>query len=1064
MVRKRWTGRWPSIAMVLSCIAGWQVPVCAAGGSHPFDFGERVLEAVGGKDDIPNGVITALAQGQDGYLWIGTQEGLLKFDGYRVRRFRHQVDDATSMAGDFIFSMAVDPEGRVWVGHEVDGVSVLDPASETFTHIRHDPARRDGIGPGNIYAIAVAPDGGVYIAADAGLVRHDPARDRFQPIVLGSGGTVPEPSERVRSLLVGREGSVWIGTQDGLMRQRSGHWSAEAVLTHGDTALAGREIVALMEDRAGRIWCGTRENGAAVVEPATGLIRWIGREHVEADALSQSWINAMAQVSDAEVWLSRYGAGIALVDADSLAVTHLLVQDASVKDGLSFDAAGAFHVDPSGLLWVGSWGGGLQRHNPHNPGFQLLRHSSVHPGRLSYSNLLSVLELRDGRVLAGTTQNGIDIIDPEQGVVGGWRVDPARADALSDGVIGGMAEAADGTLWVGTFQAGVQRRDPKSGIFRRYGRDDGLPTLQTEVVEISRDGRVWVGTGDGLVRYLPGSDRFVDVRAEDGMPPRTRFNDVAEGTDGRLWFGSANGLYLLEPGGERLRHFRHDPAVADSLINDVVANVAIDHQGRVWANTQQGLDRYRRADDGREGFEHLSPQLGMAGESLGSNVLIDARDRLWTTTGVFDPATLALHRLHRADGLDVGTNWVGAAAQTRSGLLLYGGINGLGIVDPEWFKPWSFRPEVLITEVTVDGARRPRAAVDRVLVMAPDEARFDVEFSATDFSAPAMSRFAYRLLGNGADDWVEVDSDHRHASFGNLWPGEYTLEVRATNRVGTSSTVPARVLVRVQPDWWQRRAVLAGLAALALLALLLTIRATAARYRRRAAQLQVLIDARTVELRTAYADVERASRTDPLTGLGNRRSLEHALPVLVESLLGSPSRQHSNRRLALIVVDIDEFKQVNDFHGHVAGDHVLQGVAELIRTHLREGDLGVRWGGEEFLIVARIADEDEALRYAERLRTAVAVHGFDIGSGVQIRRTCSIGFACLPFAPEAAQPLPWQHVLEIADAALFEAKRDGRNRTYGYAAAGPVADDFIMRFRAASTEQRGDLPLRRLGG
>ncbi len=1050
--------------MLLSCLLAWQAPAIAEAGPRPFDFGERVLDTVGSENDIPNGVITALAQGADGYLWIGTQKGLLRFDGYRFRRFEHRVDDPSSLGGDFIFSMAVDHDGRVWLGHEVDGVSVLDPATETFTRIRHDAARRDGIGPGNIYAIAVAPDGGVYIAADAGLVRHDPATGAFVAVALGSGAATPESSERVRSLLFGRDGVLWIGTQDGVWRKRPGHLAAEALLTRGGDALAGREVVSLAEARDGRLWVGTREQGAAVIEPRTGEIRWIGRDHAEADALSRSWINAIAQVSDDEVWLSRYGAGIALVDAHTLGVTHLLVQDASVKDGLSFDAAGAFQVDPAGLLWVGSWGGGLQRHNPHNPGFQLLRHSASRSGKLSYPNLLSVLELRDGRVLAGTTQNGIDIVDPRRGVVDGWRVDPTRRDALSDGVIGGMAEAADGTLWIGTFQSGVQRRDPTSGIFHRYGREHGLPTLQTEMVEISRDGRVWVGTGDGLVRYVPESDRFIDLQAEDGTPPRTRFNGMAEGADGRLWFGSANGLYLLEPAGTRLRHFRHDPAVADSLINDVVANVAIDHQGRVWANTQQGLDRYRRDDDGREWFEHVSTQLGMAGESLGSNVLVDARDRLWTSTAVFDPATMQVHRLHRADGLDVGTNWVGAAAQTRSGRLLYGGTNGLGIVDPEQFKPWSFRPEVLITEVTVDGQRMPLAAVSRELDLRSDQARFDIEFSATDFSAPSSNRYAYRLLGNDADEWVEVDADHRHASFGNLWPGEYTLEVRATNRVGETSATPARVLVRVHPDWWQRQFVLAGFAIAGLLTLLLTIRLAVAQYRRRAAQLQVLVDARTAELRAAYADVERASRTDPLTGLGNRRSLEQALPLLAEQLLGGRVRHRVQRRLALIVVDIDEFKQVNDLYGHAAGDHVLEGVAELIRAQLREGDLGVRWGGEEFLIVAQVADEDEALHCAERLRAAVAAHAFDLGVGAPIRRTCSIGFACLPFALDAPHALPWQHVLEIADAALFDAKHAGRNRAYGYAAAGPIAADFIDRFRAASPEQRRALPLRRLGG
>jgi diguanylate cyclase (GGDEF)-like protein len=1054
------SGRWRRLALLALVVVA---PYCASASpaKNSFDFGERVLESVGDQDEIPSGVITALAQGADGFLWIGTQKGLLRFDGYRFRRYAHAIDDPRSMAGDFIFSMAVAADGRVWVGHEVDGVSVLDPASETFERFRHDPAALDGIGPGNIYAIAAHPDGGVYIAGDSRLTRYDLAQRRFDEVVLGGRGAQSEPSERVRSLLVGRDGTLWIGTQDGVLRKRAGHFAAESLLTVGGESLAGREVVALCEGWNGALWVGTRENGAAVVDPASGAIRWIGREHAEADALSRSWINAIAQVSADEIWLSRYGAGIALVDARSLAITHLLTQDASVKDGLSFDAAGAFQVDPAGLLWVGSWGGGLQRHNPRNAGLRLLRHSALRAGKLSYPNLLSVLELRDGRVLAGTTQNGIDIIDPLRGVIGGWRVDPEVPGGLSDGVIGGLAEAADGTLWVGTFQSGVHRLNPGATRFRHYTREHGLPTLQIEVTEVSRDGRVWIGTGDGLVRYAPERDRFVDVLAVDGQAPRTRFNGMAEAADGRLWFGSANGLYVLDPGAERLRHFMHDPKDARSLGNDVVANVVVDQHGTVWANTQLGLERVR-GEPGAEWFEHVSPRIGMPGESLGSNLLEDAQGRLWTNTAVFDPRTLKVSKLHRADGLDVGTNWVGSAAKTRSGLLLYGGTNGLGIVDPARYVPWSHPPRVLITDVTVDGMRRPQAAVQRQLELAPDEARFDIEFSADDFSAPAANRYAYRLLGNGTAHWVEVDADHRHASFGNLWPGEYTLEVRATNRVGEVSREPARVAIRVLPKYWQRPLFVLALGLFALLVLFLLVRVAVAQYRRRALLLQALVDERTAALRGAYAEVERASRTDPLTGLGNRRSLEQALPLLAEQVLGARGEALQRRRLALILVDIDEFKQVNDQHGHAAGDRVIVSFAQLIRAQLRDGDIGVRWGGEEFLIVAQVGDEDEALHCAERLREAVAAHAFVLDSGVTIGRTCSIGFALLPFSPQAREALAWTHVLEIADAALFEAKHDGRDRVYGYAADGQIESGFIERFRATDPARRHELPLRRL--
>ena len=186
------------------------------------------------------------------------------------------------------------------------------------------------------------------------------------------------------------------------------------------------------------------------------------------------------------------------------------------------------------------------------------------------------------------------------------------------------------------------------------------------------------------------------------------------------------------------------------------------------------------------------------------------------------------------------------------------------------------------------------------------------------------------------------------------------------------------------------------------------------------------------------------------------------MPLLAEQVVGARAQGAVQRRLALLIVDIDDFKSVNDQYGHSAGDLVIAAVALLIRAELRDGDIGVRWGGEEFLIVAQVGDEFEAHRLGERLRSAVAAHRFELAGGRTITKTCSIGFACLPFAPTTRDALSWQHVLEIADAALYEAKHDGRNRVYGYRANGPIDPGFIERFRRTPWQQRNNLPVLRV--
>ncbi|MBL0042407.1 MAG: diguanylate cyclase [Xanthomonadales bacterium] len=1024
--------------------------------SRDFDFDQRVFETVGNDDQIPNGVVTALAQDAQGALWIGTQSGLIRYDGHGYARFRHDRDDPGSIGGDFVFSLAIGADGRVWTGSEVNGVSVLDPATGRFTRFQHVPGHRDGIGPGNIFAIAIAPGGDVFIAADDGLVRHNPQRGRFEPIVLGVEGDLPEPQERVRSLLFDAQGNLWIGTMDGLQRLRRGSTAVEPFLTQGGPSLAGREIVSLMMAGNGSLWVGTRESGAAIVNPDDGTIRWVGTTHAQAAELSRSWINAIAQATPDEVWISRYGSGLAIVDAVSGEVRHLLNEDPSQADGLSFDAAGAMLVDRSGLLWIGSWGGGLQRHNPRNAGFRILRHSVRQTSALTYGNVLSVLERRDGRILVGSTQNGIDIVDRRLGVVGGYRAD-GRPGALADGVIGGMDEAADGTLWVGTFQSGVQRLAPGSSHFQSYGRAEGLPTLQIESVLVGRDGRVWIGSADGLVRWQRDPDRFVDVLREDGSTVRSIIKGLAEDAEGRLWVASGAGLLLLEPGQERLQQVRHDPAQASSLSSDNVAGALVARDGTLWVNTAEGIDRVRDPAQRPLVFEHVA--TGDADAPFGSNLMEDDTGRLWSANAILDPQTLRVQRLHRSEGFDVGTNWVGSATRTRDGWLVFGGTQGVAFVDPAHYRPWTHVPEVYVSAVSVDDVTQPAAAASGRIELSPAQSQLGLELASSDLLAPNLVRYDYRL--DGKSEWTTLPLERRQIGFGNLWPGEHVLALRARNAMGTESAQPVVFHIRVLPAWWQRPASIIAVAMLLVLLLASIVRRLNARERERTARLQSLVDARTRELREAYERVEVASRTDALTGLGNRRSLEAALPVLSAQALGA-QRDPLRRRLALILVDIDEFKQVNDQHGHAAGDRVIEAFARLIHAQLRDGDIGVRWGGEEFLIVAQVADEDQALHCAERLRTAVAGHIFVLDGGVSIRRTCSIGFACLPFASQSRDALAWPHVLEIADAALFEAKHDGRDRAYGYAADGAIEPGFIERFRATPATARRELPLRRL--
>ncbi len=200
------------------------------------------------------------------------------------------------------------------------------------------------------------------------------------------------------------------------------------------------------------------------------------------------------------------------------------------------------------------------------------------------------------------------------------------------------------------------------------------------------------------------------------------------------------------------------------------------------------------------------------------------------------------------------------------------------------------------------------------------------------------------------------------------------------------------------------------------------------------------LEAANTALKLAYAEIERASLTDPLTGLANRRGFVGAMARRRDQTIRSDTAGLS--RTALVLIDIDHFKSVNDTYGHAAGDVLLRGLADLLRQHCREHELAVRWGGEEFLLEVAIVDEADALAVGDRLRAAIEHAVFSLGDERTLKRTCSIGIACMPLDSSAANALCWEQVLAVADNALYIAKRNGRNAAVCLATNDHLPADF----------------------
>ncbi len=861
--------------LLSAVLASWQIvfgllglAVChfsvANTAAADFPFLQPQFENIGDADEIPFGIVTALAQDQRGLIWIGTQKGLVRFDGYRYRVFRHTANDPHSMAGDYVYALCVAKDGRIWVGTNSDGVSVFDPASERFSHFRHDAKQATSLSSGPIFALLEDAQSNMWLATNHGLdfLAHRSTQFvHFRPDAQRPDSLL---HQQVRSLALDQQQQLWVGSARGLQRYQADKKNFVTVDLSNNVPVPGAvEVRSLFAASDGKLWLGTTKQGAAWLQTNGKrdekhqnniAVHWLPLQEkstTQQNGLSHAWISSILQVGD-EVWLATNGGGINVVARDTGRVLQQVQHDPAFATSLAFDSVKPLLLDRAGLLWVGTWGGGLQRYNSKNKMVRLLRHGTIKQHGLSHPSVFSVLELANGQIAVGTAANGIDIIDRQHGLVDAYRYTDGKPGSLLDPIILALAETPDGSLWVGTQQNGVLRKAVNS---RQWQVIPGLPGQQINRFLYSRDGSLWAATNKGLARIKSQAGQvwdtqFTSVPDKHGQAMQSYVVMMVEDAQGRIWAASHHGLWVLEPNSQGLHGIHADQRMASNLHSDDINSLLIDQQKRLWVSTGKGLALMQSWDGEKATFSHISTWLGPEYGVMSGKLQEDNAGRIWSGTAVFDYERTHLHVLSKADGISIGANWVGAYTRTRDGLLLQGGPLGLAIINPKHFIPWDDAPPLVVSELKIDGNSTPLGHLAHVknsateksdsLLLQPHQRNFAIEFAALDFSEPRKNRYLYRLQGYETR-WIETDAEHRRAAYGNLWPGTYTLQVRATNRVGAWSPHELDIPIVVLPAFWQTWYFI-------VLSVLLVLLSTFALYRWRTLRLKRLVAARTSDI------------------------------------------------------------------------------------------------------------------------------------------------------------------------------------------------------------------------
>jgi ligand-binding sensor domain-containing protein/signal transduction histidine kinase len=725
-------------------------------------------------DGLPNTEVQAIVQSRDGYLWVGTRNGLARFDGMQFTTFAPR--NTPELKSGFISALCVDRNGSLWIGTYEGLVQLKDGK---FSHF----GTPDGLPGERVMALRLAKDGAVWIGTTSGACRYSEGKFRSYS---RKDGLV---SELVTSVGEDREGAMWVATGEGLNRL------AQGVMTNFTTTngLPNNTVRNLCQDRLGRLWIGSN-NGLIV------------REHEQFFAyntrhgLSDSFVSAVYEDRAGELWVGTFSGLNRFRDGRFF--------NELTSDGLSYDKVQAIFEDRESNLWIGSRDG-LTRLIPR-------RFSVVNKRNgLSHNNVMSVREDRNGTMWLGTWGGGLNRM--KDGLV--------KAHTTTNGfphdLILSTCEGSDGSIWVGAdFDGGLTRL--RDGKITHYGKREGLINAGVRVIHEDRKGNLWLGTSHGLSLFQDG--KFTNLTANDNLADGA-VRVICEDRSGKLWFGTERGLSRWDNGD--FTNFTRTNGLSDSAVRALYE----DREGNLWIGTQHGgLNRFRTHD-----FTSYTSQQGLFSDEVLA-ILEDERGWLWMSCsrGIFRVHKRDLDDFDqkkikkfsciaygKADGMESAIcNGVAqpAAWKGHDGRLWFPTTKGVVSVVPDlplspvWLpifieqvladKRPLLQGQPMVLPVVGTDERTPSESFGNMdIEVPPGRGELEFHFTALNFRNPEKSLFRYRL--DGVDpDWVDA-GPQRVAHYNNLYPGTYRFRVMACNNDGVWNESAASLGLYLVPHYWQ---------------------------------------------------------------------------------------------------------------------------------------------------------------------------------------------------------------------------------------------------------------------
>jgi ligand-binding sensor domain-containing protein/serine phosphatase RsbU (regulator of sigma subunit) len=748
-------------------------------------------------DGLSQSHINTIIQDSRGFLWMGTENGLNRYDGYSFLSFNHQPNDSSSLSNNYINAISEAPDGNLWIATN-KGLNVLNVNTGTFTKFQYSSTNINTISDNIVLNIYFDSQKTLWVKTLKSLDRFDPETKTFKrfphynDLFRFASGNIAYP------ICEDSKGRLWVGSKDGLnyFDKDMQLFNRYISLEYNSQSISNDEVLSMCPAEKDQIWIGTA-NGLNLFNPETKTFKRF------FNPLKELHIFALLRENNERLWIGALD-GLYIFNIKTETFEKVNISNNQPIEIPVF----TLKKDNSGIIWAGSLKG-LIKIKTKKKFFQLYKSDLLGDYSFSSNDISSLFAPDNNYLWVGTWSKGLNILNRTTQTV--TKVNLNTKGSADYNNVHCTFQYTTDQYWFGTNNGIVIYNSQTKSItpLCQILNVRGCEVLQNRINVITRDakGRIWVGTFHGLYQISPKLDHIRSyLNNPDNSQTLCNNTIYCLSTDrkGRVWIGTENGLDCMDPEKEKFEHYSENVPSRGFLSNSTIYCLQFDISGYLWIGTSSGLNRL---DLMQKKVKVISEKDGLS-DNLICAIQTDNKDNIWVSThhGInkIDHQTLKIRVFDTYDGLQDYEYNLNASCRNAKGELFFGGISGINSFFPDSISFNTYQTPVVITSIeaiTHTGVTKTINSYSNHITIPYETPIFTINFAALDFTIPEKNNFAYKFYSGEESDWVKIGKRHSQ-TFSNLKPGRYHFKLIGSNNDLTWSEKEVSIIIDIEAPIW----------------------------------------------------------------------------------------------------------------------------------------------------------------------------------------------------------------------------------------------------------------------